>query len=89
MSVAAYRDPECQWTVHDLFKRAAHPERVYVGVVWQVGCVCQEWEEGKLQKGGGTCKIKCLSGIRCSRCTYLLMLEGIDCMHVNWRWPCC
>src|SRR5205814_1919089 len=33
--VAAYRDPECQWTVRDLFAKAAHPERVYVGVCWQ------------------------------------------------------
>jgi predicted 2-oxoglutarate/Fe(II)-dependent dioxygenase YbiX len=33
--VAAYRDPECQWTVRDLFAKAAHPERVFVGVCWQ------------------------------------------------------
>jgi len=33
--VAAYRDPECQWTVRDLFAKAANPERVYVGVCWQ------------------------------------------------------
>ncbi|HVV48445.1 MAG TPA: GlcNAc-transferase family protein, partial [Polyangia bacterium] len=33
--VAAYRDRECQWTVRDLFAKAAHPERVFVGVCWQ------------------------------------------------------
>lgn len=40
VSIAAYRDPECQWTMRDLFKQATHPERVFVGVVWQVCCVC-------------------------------------------------
>ena len=34
--MAAYRDPEAQWTLRSLFQRAAHPERVRVGVVWQV-----------------------------------------------------
>ena len=39
VSVAAYRDPECQWTMCDLFKQADAPERVHVGVVWQVDAV--------------------------------------------------
>ncbi|GLC55882.1 hypothetical protein PLESTB_001039600 [Pleodorina starrii] len=34
--VAAYRDPEGPWTLHSLFSRAHHPERVRVGVVWQI-----------------------------------------------------
>jgi hypothetical protein len=38
VSIAAYRDPECQWTVRDLFRQATHPQRVHVGIVWQV-CV--------------------------------------------------
>jgi hypothetical protein len=37
VSVASFRDPETQWTLHSLFSMAAHPERVFVGVVWQVG----------------------------------------------------
>ncbi|KAG2425670.1 hypothetical protein HXX76_013512 [Chlamydomonas incerta] len=36
VSIAAYRDPECAWTLQSLFSAAAHPERVRVGVVWQV-----------------------------------------------------
>jgi hypothetical protein len=35
VSVASYRDTECQWTVKDLFEKAAHPERVFVGICWQ------------------------------------------------------
>jgi hypothetical protein len=33
--IACYRDPECQWTVKDLFATATHPERVFVGILWQ------------------------------------------------------
>ncbi len=36
VQIAAYRDPECQWTVKDMFERAAHPERVFVGLCSQV-----------------------------------------------------
>ena len=36
VSIAAFRDEECQWTLRDLFIKAAHPERVFVGVVWQI-----------------------------------------------------
>ena len=39
VSIAAYRDPECQWTIRDLFKQADAPELVHVGVVWQVDAV--------------------------------------------------
>ena len=39
VSIAAYRDPECQWTICDLFKQADAPELVHVGVVWQVDAV--------------------------------------------------
>lgn len=35
VSIASYRDPECQWTVKDLFEKAAHPERIFVGICWQ------------------------------------------------------
>ena len=36
VQIASYRDPECQWTIRDLFAKARHPERVTVGVVWQI-----------------------------------------------------
>jgi hypothetical protein len=36
ISIASYRDPETRWTVRDLFARATHPGRVYVGIAWQV-----------------------------------------------------
>jgi glycosyltransferase involved in cell wall biosynthesis len=32
----AYRDTEAQWTIRDCFAQAADPDRVSVGVVWQV-----------------------------------------------------
>lgn len=35
VQIAAYRDPECQWTVKDLFEKAAHPEQITVGICWQ------------------------------------------------------
>jgi hypothetical protein len=36
VNIASYRDPECQWTVRDLFSKARHPERIFVGICWQV-----------------------------------------------------
>jgi hypothetical protein len=36
VNIASYRDTECQWTVKDLFEKARAPERIFVGVVWQV-----------------------------------------------------
>lgn len=35
ISVASYRDPECQPTVEDIFLRAEHPERIRVSVIDQ------------------------------------------------------
>lgn len=35
VQIASFRDPECQWTVKDLFEKAAHPERIFVGICWQ------------------------------------------------------
>ncbi len=35
VAVAAYRDEEAQWTVTDLLRQAAHPDRIRVGIVWQ------------------------------------------------------
>ncbi len=36
VSIAAYRDIECQWTIRDLFEQAANPDAIFVGVVWQL-----------------------------------------------------
>lgn len=33
--IASYRDPECKYTIRDLFAKAAHPGRIRVGLVWQ------------------------------------------------------
>lgn len=33
--VACYRDEECNATLRDLFRKAEHPSRVFVGVCWQ------------------------------------------------------
>lgn len=35
VSIASYRDTECQWTVKDLFDKATYPDRVFVGICWQ------------------------------------------------------
>ncbi len=35
VSVASYRDSECQHTLQNLFKTAMRSERIFVGVVWQ------------------------------------------------------
>jgi UDP-N-acetylglucosamine (GlcNAc):hydroxyproline polypeptide GlcNAc-transferase len=35
VQIASYRDPDCQWTIKDLFEKALHPERIFVGVTWQ------------------------------------------------------
>lgn len=35
VSIASYRDPETPATLRDLFAKAAHPERVFAGVLWQ------------------------------------------------------
>lgn len=35
VQIASYRDPECQWTIKDLFEQAAYPERIFIGVCWQ------------------------------------------------------
>ncbi|MBF0460641.1 MAG: hypothetical protein HQL87_04520, partial [Magnetococcales bacterium] len=36
VSIAAYRDAECPATLHNLFDKARHPQRVTAGVLWQV-----------------------------------------------------
>ncbi|EGG21477.1 GlcNAc transferase [Cavenderia fasciculata] len=35
VSIASYRDPECQWTIKNLFENADQPDNVYIGVCWQ------------------------------------------------------
>src|SRR5580765_4114541 len=35
VQIASYRDPECQWTVKDMFEKASNPERISVGIAWQ------------------------------------------------------
>ena len=35
VQIASYRDPECQWTLKDMFEKALNPDRVFAGVVWQ------------------------------------------------------
>ncbi|OGS99232.1 MAG: hypothetical protein A3F73_06275 [Gallionellales bacterium RIFCSPLOWO2_12_FULL_59_22] len=35
VSIASYRDPDCQNTVRDLFEKAAHPERIIIGICLQ------------------------------------------------------
>lgn len=32
----AYRDPQTQWTIKDMFDRADDPSRIVVGACWQI-----------------------------------------------------
>ncbi len=36
VAIRSYRDPQTQWTIQNLFATAAKPERISVGVCWQV-----------------------------------------------------
>jgi hypothetical protein len=36
VSIISYRDTECQHTLASLFETAKRPERIYVGLVWQL-----------------------------------------------------
>jgi hypothetical protein len=36
VGIPSYRDRETQWTVEDLFQRAERPDRVTVGICWQL-----------------------------------------------------
>lgn len=36
VSIASYRDPDCQNTIRNLFEQATYPERVFIGVCLQV-----------------------------------------------------
>lgn len=36
VQIPSYRDPDCQWTIKDLFEQATRPERIFVGVLWQI-----------------------------------------------------
>lgn len=36
VSIASYRDSECPPTLTDLFAKASHPERITVGILWQI-----------------------------------------------------
>ena len=36
VSIASYRDPDCQNTVNDIFDKAAYPERIVIGICLQI-----------------------------------------------------
>ena len=36
ISIAAFRDTETRWTVQDLLQKASKPDRLRIGIVWQV-----------------------------------------------------
>ncbi len=35
VQIPAYRDPECQWTIKDMYEKAKNPERIFTGICWQ------------------------------------------------------
>ena len=36
VQIASYRDPECQWTIKNLFEQADEPDKIFVGLCSQV-----------------------------------------------------
>ena len=54
VSIASYCDSECGNTIRDLYRNAAVPVRIYVGVAWQ-GTVAGhwDWENGVHNAGSG------------------------------------
>ena len=46
VQVASYRDPDCQWTIKDLFEKAAHPSifgSAYAGNSWRMRTKPVSW----------------------------------------------
>jgi hypothetical protein len=35
VQIPAYRDPECQWTIKDMYEKAKNPERIFTSICWQ------------------------------------------------------
>ncbi|KAL3790475.1 hypothetical protein HJC23_012031, partial [Cyclotella cryptica] len=56
VAIPSYRDEETWPTIQSLLQTAHHPERVYVGVVWQIDTFSPE--EVQLLTHGGNCTIK-------------------------------
>lgn len=56
IQIPNYRDPECQWTVKDLFDKAKHPSRIFVGICWQLDpekdqhCVLFPFPKGQVRE---------------------------------------
>jgi len=63
VSIAAFRDDECQWTLRDLFLQATHPQRVFVGVVWQVD---PEADDKFVRMAGGSRTAAFMKQVRCT-----------------------
>lgn len=80
VSIAAYRDPECQWTVRDLFRKAEHPERVFVGICWQLNAAidwsCTLIKSNPAQVREKTFDARGSRGLCWARCESLAMREG-------------
>lgn len=36
IQIPGYRDTECQWTIKDALEKAKYPERIFIGVCWQL-----------------------------------------------------
>jgi len=64
ISVASYRDTECNNTINDIFKKAKHPEKVFVGL-------CQQNKNSKEQCLSDVINDKYKSQIRQKNISYL------------------
>ena len=61
VSIASYCDSECGHTIRDLYRNAAVPVRIYVGVAWQ-GTVAGQWDWDKYDVHTTTSE-KCNGGV--------------------------
>lgn len=52
-----YRDPECRWTLRELYNTARHPDRVFVGICRQV----LEPEEDGFEAGPRPSQVRCVT----------------------------
>lgn len=62
VSIAAFRDEECQWTLRDLFLKATCPQRIFVGVVWQIDPAL---DQGFVRMAGGQKTAQYLKQVSC------------------------
>ena len=57
VSIAAYRDTECYWTLKDLYDKAKYPERVFVGLCLQTSPSDDDLTKNPVQSHHGQIRV--------------------------------